>query len=438
MESLRLGGVYFSLLHAFSIPIGQLNGPNLAFLSSPAKYLEYIVGGQLASSKVFIPDLGQFRSALTPHNLKKGREFPQTDPVWNALKGFYDTQLTVGGKLPFFPCIPLVLDYLPSKHREYFLNLTGLQGEVGERVSKRSRLSLSIYYFPVGCAISRVGLYLEPQADGPTPDNLIRTFKFPKNVQVVVKKDGKVVAEDDLVEFSRKLEHKFLDGMCGYGTAEDPVSIGRYSIFDITNASRPLDEQQDGEFIFRTAESTFLDSPAAIQGNIAYRMKDVEDHYRRGITIGGDRFCFNWIPGEIVPMFQLRYRRWLRYLTMILLAQIHVSQQVNALEQTGWRDKIKSETFLHQLSDGIFGPPLTWPLSFMHCLLSNRSFSSQESVNQQYWRLKSIIDRQHLIDAAIQKMTGNLTELQQQVNTGAQTVAGQVSNVISAIETLKP
>jgi hypothetical protein len=435
MDQVRLKDAYLAFLHAFVVPLEEIDQKHFAFLGSPQQYREYVVDRRLLVDKVFIPGLGQFRSALSPHTLNKKKRAPEDDVIWSNIKNLYQSPVTLGGKLPFFPVVPAVVDSLPSKHRTCSIDLSqsGITVGINDLSSFSARLSLSISYFPVGCAVSRVGLYVGTNGYSLDPLELIPIFKFPKNVKVTIKRDGNAT-NADLVTEIESVERMFVGGLLGRPFDDKVTSIGRYSILDCVNASRRIEETTDSALIFKTIESTLLGQPAELKGNLAYRLPTGLGGYDRGITTGGDRFCFNWVPETVPVEFQMRYRRLIRNLIMIIFAQMYMSRQTVALEQMGWRDQIRSKTFLHQLASGIFGQrSLEWPLSFMHCLQAHHAFESDEVRFRLYGQLRATVDRQNLIDAANKQMTSNLVQLQDEVKAGANQVSGTISNAISAV-----
>jgi len=431
--SIRAKTVYFSYLHAFRVPVYKIRQRNFLELHDPKNYRDMVVNNRLVTKWPFVRGVGQLRSALNARSLKKHPPpYPTGDVIWHNMKSFYEN---VGmEKLPFLPCIPVVVDILPSKQRSYALDFSDLSG-TSSIAANRCRMSASIYYFPVGCAVSRVGLFLAAD-DAFDSDSVIPILKFPQKVKVSLYRSGGHHFEGTFVDFVDSVETKFLTGVLG--EEEKATTIGRYSFMDLMDTDRSVDEKSDRNLLFKSIESTLTNDPNAAMQNIAYSMPLEGGDYGKGITVCGDRFGFNWFPPSIQQPLYFRYRRLLRNLVMLVFAQSSLSSQVMALEQMGWHTQIKSKAFLNQLKGGVIGPDLLWPLSIKHYLLIQHTFDTDEVRRNLYLSLRGSIDRSNTIDATVGKIDLMLKELADETAAAGGNVDRFFSTIFNAVTGLKP
>ncbi len=436
MSALSLRSVYFSYLHGFSFPLDELKDPHFSFLNKGQLYREHVVDNKIGRMKPFVKKVGQLRSALEPRNLDKHeRDYPIGDPIWGPIRDTYRNPFTIGGKIPFFPCFPVVVDFLPSKHRTYCLNPSELPDSASKVSPDLSKMSFSFFYFPTGCVISRVGLYLEAEDYVLDPFDLIRVFKAPKKLYISLKRASGEVSTLGFQEMIDELESLFVDGICGSHIKDKPVTVKRFSMIDFADASGPISVNHNLDLISKSIESTFENDAAGLP-NLSPRLP-LDGNYEQGITVIGDRFGFDWMPKDLEFHFRLGYRRSFRNLLMLIFAQLQLQNQVFALEQMGWRDQIKSSNFLRQLKNGVSGPALEWPLSFMHCLQIQHAFDLDQVNKRLYSQLRPLIDRDKVIDQTTSQMKNRLTELADETKEANSTLGSFINNLISIASIIK-
>jgi hypothetical protein len=445
-SSLKVKSAYLSFLNAFYVPTNKIRAERFLDFHDPNNYYGREVPpdgdprkSALRPERLYVNGVGEFRSVYKPNNMKESAPHPESDSIWNSIGAVYSTASRVGEKLSFLPCLPSIIDYLPSKQRTYALDLSGLSGTLSTITGKQCRMSISMYYFPVGWAVSRVGIFLQAEDYSIDAIDLVPLFRLPSKIAVTIHRSGgekrhKPPISGNLTSFVGSIEKRFLREICGSPDdgSSNPSVNSRYSIVDLVDTLPKVDAATNKDVIFSCIQSEFIDDQNSMPANISRRLPTADGAgMERGITIFGERFGFSWMPPTIATPLSIRYRRQLRILTMLTLIQMGLNVNVTSLEQMSWRDQIKSKEFVQQMKRGIMGPAIVWPLSFMHYLRVQHSFDSDEVRKQMYDDLRTSIDRRKLIDATTVTLKKHLDEVQDEVKNSASAVSGLVSQLIS-------
>ncbi len=429
-------GVHFSYLHAFGLPSGKIRHADLADLQDPDKYLKAVVNNGLENEKLFVRGVGQIRSGMGPRTLRKNTRPLVGDSVLARMKLVYENANTINGRLPYLPYIPIVVDILPSKQRHYKLdfNITPVPPGLAR---DRCRLSASIHYFPIGCVVSRVGLYMAAD-DYLDAMDIIPELKFQRQVIVKMTRRGGQAFEGTLPDFQKMIESDFIQGVCGQ--KEDPATIGSFSFVDFAETDRAPDLTTDRNLIFAAVESSTVRDPNSLK-NISYALPSSPEHYEGfidGLTVFGDRFGFVWTSPYVDEWMRLRYRRHLRNLVSLVLVQLSLNTQLLALDQSGLRDRIRSGTFLRQVEKGLVAPDLYWPLSIRHYLTVQHSFDADAPKEKLFAAIRDSIDTGKVIPSTAMEIDKILDSIAQITKDSGKSVAGLIMNVISDLIGLKP
>lgn len=386
MGSLGLRSIHLSFLEAHYTYPEKIESKHYAWLNVPNSYYDKAIAGNLTGKQVFVPSVGQFRSALNPrHPFPQLEDAPYPDLVWGMLKESYDTTRTAVGKVPFYPFVPVMVDYLPSQRREYSMDITSLPGTLASAKQDLSKASISLYYFPIGYTITRVGLYLET-GQSFDPADIVPLFRYPDRFcRTTVKKGERVLEADSLVAIASSVLRRFVSEICKPN--EVALSVARrYSLVDFAEASEPariVSPSEDGEVIFNLIKSSQIREQGKVpEPNIG----------EEGFDVAGDQRGFMWMQRELpIPAFRPLHRRKIRNLAMLILIQQAVAGKTTSLEDVNWNERV-SKSLLRQWWDGIVPPSQFWPVSYLHCLHLHHPFATDINVNGLYKYLRKHID----------------------------------------------
>ncbi len=185
-----------------------------------------------------------------------------------SMVNLYNNSLAKDKTLPFLPFIPSIIDLLPSKQRHYRLDVSLLPGSFSRADEKLCRMSFSIYYFPIGCAISRIGLYLGAEGYLFEPKDLVPLLKRPeKRLKVEVFRKNDLIFEGYLFDMMKQMQKQFTQELCGSKEVQTKT-LKRFSFADFVDTSRALKEDTDKGIIFDVVESTFTRTANAMSRNI--------------------------------------------------------------------------------------------------------------------------------------------------------------------------
>jgi hypothetical protein len=242
---LELRSAHLSFLESHAIPVQKIRLAAYAWLNVPNMFYERAIRDELEKREVFVPGVGEFKSPLKPNVRHPRKEMPYRDSMWDAMANAYGSHLRVSSKVLFSPCIPVIIDYLPSEQRKYALDTSDLPGTLATANSTLSKASISIYYFPLGYAVTRIGIYLST-AKAFSPDDLVKLLRLPENYLGATVRRGKGVLESGkLATIARRTLQRFANELCApprksafFGRKEDvPSDVGmsvgtRYALVD--------------------------------------------------------------------------------------------------------------------------------------------------------------------------------------------------------------
>jgi hypothetical protein len=359
---------------------------------------------------------------------EKEHNFPVLDTVWASMSNLYNNSLAKDKTLPFLPFIPSVIDLLPSNQRHYYLDVSVLPGSFSKADKKLCRMSFSIYYFPIGCAISRIGLYLAAEGYLFEPKDLTPLLKRPeKHLKVRVSKKNRMIFQGYLFDMMKQMQKHFTQELCGSNEVQ-AKTLKRFSFADFVDTSRPLKEVADIGIIFKVVESTFTRTANAMSRNIGYPLMNSDGDYEDTIVIAGEKYGFIWVPKSVELTDHLLYRRYLRNLAMLLLVQQSLYIQISAIESSRWRDQIRSNLFIKQIKQGVLGPVILTPLTLLHYIQIQKTFG--KNILQLYEGLRESIDSDKTIDQTADKLQEYFKQVDQEVQASAGTVHGLISSFI--------
>jgi hypothetical protein len=431
MDPLLLRSVYLSFLDMFYVPIDKIKPKHFVNFHNPNIYYnEYIRTEKSKEQRLFVNGVGEFRSALRVKDLQEKKyDYPVLDSVWVSMSNLYNNSLKKDKMLPFLPSIPSIIDLLPSNQRHYNLDVSLLPGSLSKADKKLCRMSFSIYYFPIGCAISRIALYLGSEGYLFEPRDLAPLLKRPeKYLKVWVFKKNRKVFEGYLFDMMKQMQKHFTQELCGSNEVQTKT-LKRFSFADFVDTSRPLNEVTEKDIIFKLVESTFTRTANAMSRNIGYPLINSDGDYKDTIVIAGDKYGFIWVPQSVELTHHLLYRRYLRNLAMLLMVQQSLYVQISAIESSRWRDQIRSNLFITQVKQGFLGPAILTPLTLLHYVQIQKTF--YKNILMLYEGLKEPIDPDKTIDKTADKLQEYLKQVDQEVQTSAGTVHGLISKFIS-------
>lgn len=419
----------------FYVPIDKIKPKHFVNFHKPNNYYnEYIRAEESEESeeqRLFVNGVGEFRSALGVKDLKQKKYGPPVlDSVWASMSNLYNNSLAKDKTLPFLPFIPSVIDLFPSKQRYYRLDLSLLPGSFSKADEDFCRMSFSIYYYPIGCAISRIGLYLDAVDYVFEPGDLAPLLKRPeKYLKVSVSKKNRMIFDGYLFNMVKQMQKHFTQELCGSNEME-AKTLKRFSFADFVDTSRALDEVTDKEIIFNVVESTFTRNANAMPPNIGYPMWSEDAGYEKTIVIAGDKYGFIWVPQSVELAHHLLYRRYLRNIAMLLMVQQSLYVQMSAIESSRWRDQIRSNLFIKQIKQGVLGPVILTPLTLLHYVQIQKTFG--RNIRKLYDGLKESIDPDKTIDQTSDKLQEYFEQVDQEVQASAGTVHGLISSFIKS------
>lgn len=446
MDSLGVKSFHISFLETFSLPIDRIEqSDRVKEFHKQNNYYESILQDKFHKKRFFVKGVGEFRSVLEPRHLNKKKGYPRSSTIWGSMAIPCQSAVSSIGHLPFLPCIPTVIDFLPSKQRTYTLDLSQLHGSLPKADKEKCKLSISIYYFPVGFAVLRIGLFFQAQDYAFDPDD-IKSLKSPvKPIQVSILKFKKGSSSKKpsplnglLFDIARVLEKRFIKEFLELESESEPQILDRYSLIDLVDTSRSIDVKTDQQLIFKLIESTNLSDSSVMPPNISYRMLTKSGDYdNTGITICGDKFGFIWTPSSVFEPLRLLHRRDIRNLAMLLMIQKSLDYHIRSLESMSPSDQIKNKLFVKQMKDGIVGPTLKWPLSFMHYLQAQQSFETDTKRKGLYANLRKSVDQENIIEKNESKIKLYFDRLEKEVKQSADSVHEIFSKIINTITSLK-
>jgi hypothetical protein len=432
MDPLLLASLYLSFLDMFYVPVDKIKPKHFVNFHNPNIYYnEYIRREKSQEKRLFVNGVGEFRSALGVKDLKeKEYDYPVLDSVWASMSNLYNNSLAKDKTLPFLPFIPSVIDFLPSNQRHYYLlDVSLLPGSFSKADEKLCRMSFSIYYFPIGCAVSRIGLYLGAEGYLFEPKDLTPLLKRPeKHLKVRVSKKNRMIFQGYLFDMMKQMQKHFTQELCGSYEVQ-AKTLKRFSFADFVDTSRPLKVVADKGIIFKVVESTFTRPANAMPRNIGYPLKNSDGDYEDTIVIAGDKYGFIWVPKSVGFTDHLLYRRYLRNLAMLLIVQQSLYVQISAIESSRWRDQIRSNLFIKQIKQGVLGPVILTPLTLLHYVQIQKTFG--KNILQLYEGLRESIDSDRTIDQTADKLQEYFQQVDQEVQASAGTVHGLISKFIS-------
>lgn len=407
--------VHLSFLESHYVPAEKISLAAYQWLNVPNMYYERAIRDKLAKREVFIPGVGEFKSPLKPNVRHPNRDFPYGDRIWDAMGVDYESHLKVRNKVLFAPRIPVIADYLPSGQRKYALDTTDLPGTLATADNKLSKVSVSIYYFPLGYAVTRIGIFLKTSQTF-DPDDLVRFLRVPDRcLGVTVRKGRKILETGKLVTVAKRVLQRFVNELCAppkkhslFGKNNDVpedvgVSVGtRYSLVDfvsLADSSKSMSPALDRETIFNIIKSSQIRTVDALP-------KPLEEE--NGFIICGDQRGFMWLsPNLEIPAWRQLYRRHVRNLAMLVLIQKAMSVNTASLSEVDWFDRT-NRSLLRDLKEGFIPSFQFWPLSYLHCLHVQKVFLSDADFTTLYLYLKEQIDATGSIDGTTKLLEDRL------------------------------
>lgn len=436
---------HVSYLHATSVPLDRIANPRFAsFHEDPSAYRNLVLESEGTRKPLFVKSVGRLRSACNPISLSSGgatRLPPMPDPLWSRMEALYHAAPVVEGKLPYLPSLPLASDVLPSNQRTYQLDFAGCSGGLSKLSPKNCRLSASLYYFPIGCAVTRIGLFAMSPDSPLDARDVVALTKNASSVRLTVrwKSGGKGRKrrsfQGSLLDYSQLLEQRFLRGLCGEG--QRPNTIGTYSFNDFSGLIPSLDLNRDSELVFQTIQSALTNQPAVLPANVAYSLPSSSGAgVLTGATILGDRAGFLWTPPQVDERWRVQYRRVVRNMTTLVLAQLSLPGLLMGLEQAGWSEQIRSKTFFATLKRGLFPPSLIWPLTIRHYATIQACFETDDLRTPLFRKIRESLDRLGNIAAIPGKTDRMLAELERETQAAGKSFGATVSRAVSAVKGL--
>ena len=425
MDPLKVNRLSLSFLDLYEVPRDRIVGDSLAALRNPDDYYSFVSQGKDAPAQIRTKRLGGLRSGLRG-DLPTDETRPRPDEFWSNLNSFYD-ELSgkLKKKLPCFPCIPLVLAYLPNKNRSYSMDFTKLPGSLSS--SSTGKLSVSTYFFPLGYAVSRIGVYLESAAGFDPGDISVLADRPERFLWATVsgrRGKKKVLLEDDsLFSIVSGKQRSFYQAMVSF---QGPVlvrSLGRYSVVDLVDVSRELDLQGDANVITQLTGSP--PSGAASFENVPYQ---------DAVNIPTPWTTLIRLPGWAQDDFRRAYRRRIRNLAMLLLIQRSLYSRVMGVSSRELIEVLRSGDLVQRLI-GIFAPPKVLDsFSFLHYLTAQEpAFGNHHSVKVMYRAMRALIDEEGTIQKSTDNMVTCLNEIKEQVDKSGALASQILSTIMKAL-----
>ena len=409
MDPLKTKGVHLSFLQLYEIPTDRSTKKRFLNFHNPDNYYNYIKNE--VKERIFVNRVGEFRSALKVRDLK---EKPDRDPVvedtmWMNFNSLYNNNLRKGKNLAVLPCIPSIIDIIPSKQRSYKLDLSLLPQTLATINQTDSKMSISIYYFPIGCAISRIGIFLSAKDYSLDPYDLVYPFKSPEKffkAQIWTWKESKITIDGYITKIVNAYLHRFAQELSGSENEESFIikSHSRYSIIDLVINSRNLDQNEDKKLIAKFLESThFTDKDVQID-NASLRMRSPPG-YEEGIITCGDKYGFIWSPPSVDMALRLLYRRYVRNLALLTMVQKSLTKYITLIESGVFEDQNNS---IGSIKENIKEFLL---LTIHHYLRIHRSFYGDENLKWIYDNLRNSMDSKNTIKQTELKLKTYLRNL---------------------------
>lgn len=105
----------------------------------------------------------------------------------------------------------------------------------------------------------------------------------------------KKILNDNISNIIKSILQKFTQELCG---SEEEIGVrgfSRYSFVHLVDNSRDMNVNDDKELISKFVEST-LKTDVSVKDDKGIRIRSLDDGYRKGIFVYGDKYSLIWMP----------------------------------------------------------------------------------------------------------------------------------------------
>ncbi|MDG7016398.1 MAG: hypothetical protein JRM82_03380 [Nitrososphaerota archaeon] len=437
--------VYLTFLDGFQVfPYAQakdyLKTRHFASFHTPKTYYEFVRESETPTSRpsdvikrrrFYVKGAGELGSVFRPRNLRK-RKFPATDPIWSSLWSFY--QSSWKGSPPMLPAIPSIVQYLPNRRRTYKLDLSNLPPSLRTASPRRSRLSISLFYFPLGYAVLCTGVYLE--SEGPTMDlaDLRALNRTTDSFRVVVTEGGKAGQTETLYELGRRLQAGVVWGISGVRNFGQ--NQRRYMIVDLVGGQAPEPDAQTLGKLLAVLQDRGETGEPTVQMNETTARLPGERGAQDALAVYGSTVSVLQTHGDTFTPNRVRYRHSVRNLATLVMVQQSLSAQAAGLLQRDAAENLTSRNYLRRLIQGASPGDYTLQLTLLHYLGLQAALFNLGDKNAIYTNIRQAMDSRHTIDRALVDVRIYLEALAKRLEKSEKATSDLIRGVLQAVSSV--